>query len=168
MCSTICTSFLFARNLRGDKLKFTPGELKVMQLLWQGGEMKPAEIQAAFPEPIKNAALRSYLSILLEKGHVKRKLVGKAYYYAAITPEHSALQNLLGQLVETFFGGSKQRLIMSLVESEKLTPKQLEELRLAAQRGDRPPAPQVNDAKRPARTAAKRVTKRNATKRGKP
>ena len=113
-------------------MKFTPGELKVMQLLWHGGEMKPAEIQAAYPEPIKNAALRSYLSILLEKGHVKRRLVGKAYYYAAVTQEHSAFQNLLGQLVETFFGGSKQQLIMSLVESEQLTPAEIDELKQAA------------------------------------
>lgn len=139
-------------------MKFTPGELKVMQLLWQGGEMKPAEIQAAYPEPIKNAALRSYLSILLEKGHVKRRLVGKAYYYAAVTQEHSAFQNLLGQLVETFFGGSKQQLIMSLVESEKLTPEQIEQLKQAA------------DAKKSDR-AAKSETSRNtkrAPKRRKP
>lgn len=139
-------------------MKFTPGELKVMQLLWQGGEMKPAEIQAAYPEPIKNAALRSYLSILLEKGHVKRRLVGKAYYYAAVTQEHSAFQNLLGQLVETFFGGSKQQLIMSLVESEKLTPEQIEQLKQAA------------DGKKSDRTTkshSSRTTKR-APKRRKP
>lgn len=137
-------------------MKFTPGELKVMQLLWQGGEMKPAEIQAAYPEPIKNAALRSYLSILLEKGHVKRRLVGKAYYYAAVTQEQSAFQTLLGQLVETFFGGSKQQLIMSLVESEKLTPEQIEQLKQAA------------DGKKSDRAPKSRRTTKLAPKRRKP
>jgi len=34
--------------------KFTAGELKVMQLLWQHGELKPAELQELYPEPIKN------------------------------------------------------------------------------------------------------------------
>ena len=33
---------------------FTPGELKVMRLLWEHGEMKPADLQGRFPEPIKN------------------------------------------------------------------------------------------------------------------
>ena len=59
--------------------RFTPGELKVMRLLWEHGEMKPADLQKRFPEPIKNPALRSYLTTLLEKGHVTRRLVGKAY-----------------------------------------------------------------------------------------
>ena len=48
----------------------TPGELKVMRLLWEHGEMKPADLQGRFPEPIKNPALRFYLTTLVEKGHV--------------------------------------------------------------------------------------------------
>lgn len=108
--------------------QFTPGELRVMQCLWKHGEQKPMEIQERFGEPIKNAALRSYLSILLEKGHVTRRQVGKAYYYKAITPERSARNTMLKQLVEVFFGGSKERLIASLVRTEKLTPSQLQEL----------------------------------------
>ena len=46
--------------------RFTPGELKVMSLLWEHGELKPAEIQERFPEPIKNPALRSYLTTLVD------------------------------------------------------------------------------------------------------
>ena len=37
--------------------RFTPGELKVMRLLWNYGELKPAELQERFPRPIKNSAL---------------------------------------------------------------------------------------------------------------
>ncbi len=119
-------------------------------------------------EPIKNAALRSYLSILLEKGHVKRRLVGKAYYYRAVTAEQSAFQNLLGQLVETFFGGSKQRLLMSLVESEKLTAEQLKELQQAARADHDSTKPQAAETQRvkarsnkpQAKHPTKRVTKR--------
>jgi hypothetical protein len=42
--------------------------------------MKPAELQQRFPWDIKNPALRSHLTILLAKGHVKRRKVGKAYF----------------------------------------------------------------------------------------
>ena len=65
---------------------FTPGELEIMQVLWEFGSLKPAEIQANFPRTIRNAALRSALLVLMEKGHIERKKVGKAYYYSAITP----------------------------------------------------------------------------------
>src|SRR5258708_6498770 len=44
---------------------FTPGELNVMRLLWEHGELKPSQIQERFPEPIKNPAVRSYLTILV-------------------------------------------------------------------------------------------------------
>ena len=70
--------------------RFTPGELKVMRLLWEHGEMKPADLQGRFPEPIKNPALRSYLTTLVEKGHVTRRRVGKAYHYKPATRPRSA------------------------------------------------------------------------------
>ena len=57
--------------------RFTPGELAVMRILWEHGELKPSEIQQHFPEPIKNPALRSYLGILVDKGHVSRRKAGK-------------------------------------------------------------------------------------------
>ena len=66
-------------------MRFTDGELKVMQLLWEHGEMKPSQLQELFPEPIKNPALRSYLTILVEKGHITRRKSGKAFLYKAKT-----------------------------------------------------------------------------------
>ncbi len=88
--------------------RFTPGELKVMRLLWEHGELKPADLQARFPEPIKNPALRSYLTTLLEKGHVTRRRVGKAFYYKAATRSRSAFRTMLGELVDAYCGGSVQ------------------------------------------------------------
>ena len=105
--------------------KLTPGELHVMRLLWEQGEMKPAEIQQHYPEDIKNAALRSYLTILLEKGHVSRRKVGKAFYYKAVTRKQSAFKSTLKNLIETYCEGSMQELIMSLIRSEKLTEQDL-------------------------------------------
>lgn len=117
--------------------KFTPGELNVMRLLWERGEMKPAEIQALYPEEIKNAALRSYLTILLEKSHVSRRKVGKAFYYKAVTRKQSAFKSTLNSMIETYCEGSMQELIMSLIRSEKLTEKELLELqRVAASEPD--------------------------------
>jgi predicted transcriptional regulator len=112
---------------------FTPGELKVMRLLWEHGELKPAELQARFPEPIKNPALRSYLTILLEKGHVSRRLVGKAYYYKAITRSRSAFRSMLDELVDAYCGGSIQALLMNIIKAERLSADELIELKRLAE-----------------------------------
>jgi BlaI family penicillinase repressor len=110
----------------------TAGEREVMRVLWQHGEMKPGEIQSEFPRPIKNPALRSYLTILCEKGHVTRRKVGKAYVYKAKTKQAKAWQSQLGDLVETYFNGSVSSMVLNLVKSEKLSAEDIEALQAFA------------------------------------
>lgn len=121
--------------------RLTRGELKVMRLLWEHGEMKPAELQARHPEPIKNSALRSHLATLLEKGHVTRRQVGKAYFYRPTMRKRSAFRTMLGELVDAYCGGSVENLVMNIIRSEKLSEDDLIALRrLADQGADQPPA----------------------------
>jgi BlaI family penicillinase repressor len=128
--------------------RFTPGELKVMRLLWEHGELKPATLQDQFPEPIKNPALRSYLTTLLEKGHVTRRRVGKAYYYEAVTRSRSAFQTMLGELVESYCGGSIQALVMNIIKSERLSEEDLIELKRLVDEGNPKSSPDKNKRKR--------------------
>jgi BlaI family transcriptional regulator, penicillinase repressor len=119
--------------------QLTPGEIKVMKLLWEHGELKPGELQDRFPEPIKNPALRSYLTTLLEKGHVTRRRGGKAYFYKAVTRSRSAFRAMLGELVDSFCGGSVQNLVMNLIKSERLSEEELLALKRLAEGDDREP-----------------------------
>ena len=113
--------------------RFTAGEMEVMRILWEHGELKPAEIQKHFPRPIKNAALRSYLTILVEKGHLMRRGKGKAFYYRPKTKRESTFRSMLGELVNTFCGGSSEALLCHLLAKEKLSPEELLELQRMAQ-----------------------------------
>jgi predicted transcriptional regulator len=98
--------------------------------------LKPGELQDRFPEPIKNPALRSYLTTLLEKGHVTRRRVGKAYFYKAVTRSRSAFRTMLGELVDSFCGGSIQALVMNIIKAERISEEELLELkRLADESG---------------------------------
>jgi BlaI family penicillinase repressor len=112
--------------------RFTPGELAVMQVLWQHGELKPGEIQERFAQPIKNPALRSYLAILLDKGHVTRRKVGKAYLYKAATRRGSAFRSTMRDLIDAYCDGSTKKLILNLIRSEKLSQTELLELKRLA------------------------------------
>jgi BlaI family penicillinase repressor len=116
--------------------QFTPGELSVMCLLWRHGEMNPVEIQDRFPEPIKNPALRSYLTILLNKGHVTRRKVGRAYLYKAVTRERAAFRSTLREFVESYCGGSVQALMLNLIRFEKFSDEELIEIKRLADAGD--------------------------------
>jgi len=94
--------------------------------------MKPARIQEKFPREIKNSALRSYLTILLEKGHVTRRKVGKAYFYEPRTQHESAFRHTLRSLLDTFCEGSAEGLLLRLIKAEKLSEKELLELKRIA------------------------------------
>ncbi len=118
----------------------TPGELKVMHLLWEHGEMKPADLQARFPEPIKNPALRYYLTTLVEKAHVTRRKVGRVYYYKPATRPRSAFRSMLVEFVDAYCGGSIQTLVLNIIKSEKFSEDDLLKLkRLADQVPDAKP-----------------------------
>lgn len=119
----------------------TPAELEVMQVLWDHGSLKPAEMQAHFPREIGNAALRSTLLILLDKGHVRRRKEGKAYFYEAVTPREGTLRRMARRLAEAFTGGSTAALIARLIETEDLSEEDIEALQQVARRKlDRPTA----------------------------
>jgi len=110
-------------------MALTPGEIEVMQVLWEHGELKPSEIEERFPRPIKNAALRFQLKTLLEKGHVKRRKVGKAYRYQAMTEREGAFKKMARRFAEGFCQGSAAGLIAELIKTEELTPEEIKELR---------------------------------------
>ncbi len=112
--------------------RFTPGELAVMQTLWEHGELKPSEVQENFREPIKNPALRSYLAILLEKGHVSRRKVGKAYYYRAVTRRSTAFRSMIREIADAYCDGSARNLVLNLIRAEKLSDEELLELKRLA------------------------------------
>jgi BlaI family penicillinase repressor len=132
--------------------RFTAGELKVMQLLWEHGELKPAKLQELYPEPIKNPALRSYLTILVDKGHVSRRKVGKAFLYRAKTPPQRAFVTMLGDLVNTFCAGSVENLVMALVRKEKLSKEDLLQLKQLADKPTAEVVPRSESSQRKKRT----------------
>ena len=113
--------------------RFTPGEMEVMRILWEHGELKPSEIQVQFGRPIKNSALRSYLSILHGKGHVSGRRRGNAFYYRPKTKREKTFRSMLNELVNTFCDGSIEALLCRLLAKENLSQRELLELQRMAQ-----------------------------------
>ena len=115
-----------------SSVRLTRGELRVMRLLWDHEELTPPELLELYDEPIKDPALRSYLTILMEKGHVKRRRVGKAFAYRAVTPKRRAFVAMVSELADAFCDGSLRSLMMNLAEHESLSKDDLQALQKAA------------------------------------
>ena len=107
-------------------------ELEALRILWERGELKPAEIQAHFSWPIENATLRSVLLNLVDKRHITRRPQGKAFLYAAGVPKATLLQTMMQSLAHVFAGGSREELVMQLLKTSDLKPEDLKLLRETA------------------------------------
>ncbi len=112
---------------------FTTCESEIMRILWDHGEQKPPEIQDRYPRPIKNAALRFQLKVLLEKGHIARHRKGKAYYYQAVTQRKGAFKTVVQRMAELYCQGSTAGLTAELIKTEKLNEQEIRELRQLAE-----------------------------------
>ena len=65
------------------------------------------------------------LNVLHRKGKVKRRLKDRAYLYQPILSRQTAVSQAVGEMLNRFFGGSADGLVLSLVETRKLTAERL-------------------------------------------
>jgi predicted transcriptional regulator len=110
--------------------QLTPLELQIMKVLWDLG---PSNVQAVQEQlsgsKLAYTTVQTMLNVLHRKGRVKRKLKGRAYVYEPLLSRDRATSQAIRDMVDRLFGGSIEGLLMSLVKSNQLDPKKLEELR---------------------------------------
>ncbi|MFA6240130.1 MAG: BlaI/MecI/CopY family transcriptional regulator [Candidatus Hydrogenedentales bacterium] len=107
-------------------------ELEAMRVLWERGPSKPSEIQEEFGWPIENATLRSVLRVLMEKDHVSRQKLGKAFVYRARSSQRGILSSMARMMARVCCGGDPAHLIAQLIRNEKLSDEEILELRRIA------------------------------------
>lgn len=93
-------------------------ELDVMQILWSlGREASVAEIAEQMPS-LAYTTVQTMLNRLEAKGHLRRRLEGRSYLYAAAVKEPAAARLAVQSLVDRFFAGSAAELAAHLVEKD--------------------------------------------------
>ncbi len=113
--------------------------LEILQLLWQHGPQKPAELQGRLSQRMTNPALRWLLNDLVARGKLCRQKPGKAFVYRAAVQRRALISSLGRRLRELLFGGSALAMIGELGELQKLTPKDIAALRkISRQAGPAP------------------------------
>ncbi|MBZ5695076.1 MAG: BlaI/MecI/CopY family transcriptional regulator [Acidobacteriia bacterium] len=101
---------------RRSLLDLAPLELDCMNTLWPIGEATVREIR----DRLAARRARAYTTImtimdrLARKGVVERRKAGRAYVYRAKLSAEEARAQALAQVLENFFGGSKEALLAQL------------------------------------------------------
>lgn len=105
-------------------------ERQIMEILYKVGQATVSEVQERMPDPPGYSSVRSLLSILEKKEHVCHTQDGARYLYMPAQPRDQAAHSALRNVVQTFFGGSVEQVVASLVnDSDKaLSETELERL----------------------------------------
>ena len=113
----------------------TPLELEIMNVLWRTG---PANVQAVQAQlearELAYTTVQTMLNILHRKGKVKRQLQDRAYLYRPVLSRKKAVKQAVGDMLERFFGGSADSLVLNLVETRHLTPEKLAQIQKLLER----------------------------------
>jgi predicted transcriptional regulator len=108
-------------------------ERQIMDIVYRRGTATAADVQAEMPDDVSYSTVRAQLRILEAKGFLKHEEEGAKYKYSPRVPRDKAGKSALRHLLDTFFDGSAERMVATLLtspEQKRLTDEEL--ARLAA------------------------------------
>jgi predicted transcriptional regulator len=116
-------------------ITLTEAELRIMKLLWTRGESVVSDLVAALPdgETLAYNSVLTTIRILEQKGYVDHRQEGRAFVYRPCVAEHEASRSEVRHVLSRFFGNSRERLLLSLLGDEEISPDELKRLREAIQ-----------------------------------
>ncbi len=134
----------------------TQAELRLMRVLWIRGESSVAEMASACSEESQLAytSVLTTIRILEQKGYVSHRQEGRAFLYSASVAEQEASRSEVRHVLQRFFSNSREKLLLSLIGDDEITPDELRRLKeaIAAAPEESGPAlePQASQSVEPA------------------
>jgi predicted transcriptional regulator len=93
-------------------------EREILDALYKLGKASAAEIREQIPDPPTYTAIRTHLSILEKKGHVRHTSDGTRYIYEPLIAREQMGQRAIDSLLKTFFDNSVERAVAAMLTRE--------------------------------------------------
>ena len=118
--------------------RLTRREREIMDAVFALGNRASAEaIRARLTDPPSYSAVRTMLTRLEEKGHLRHQTDGTRYVYSATASPTTAKRAALRRYLGVFFEGSRRGLVTSLLRDEDWTDDELDALQTEIDRARR-------------------------------
>jgi len=103
-------------------------EREVMQLIWANGSLTAEFVRERLARRLKESTVRTVLRRLEEKGYVNHAVEGRTYVYQATHPRGKVAAKAVQRIVDLFCNGSVEEVLVGMVDSAMLDPRQLRSL----------------------------------------
>jgi predicted transcriptional regulator len=105
-------------------------ELELMKVLWDIGPATVQTVQGNLTDrELAYTTVQTMLNVLHRKGKVKRTLKDRAYVYKPVLTRQRAVTQAVGDMLDRFFGGSADNLVLNLLETRQLDPERVADLK---------------------------------------
>ena len=116
-------------------------ELEILKILWRDGPCSVRHVreELAVFRNLAHTSVMTMMTIMVEKGYLKRSKKGKRYIYKPRISEEDTTQGMLGDIVERLFQGSTMTAMVHLLEMSDVDEEELAELRKLMRRKGKEP-----------------------------
>jgi BlaI family penicillinase repressor len=106
--------------LRSPHATLSRRERQIMDILYRLDRATVGEVMEELTGTPAYSTVRAQLRVLEEKGHVRHDEQGLRYVYSPAVSRQSVQKSVLQHLVDTFFEGSPEKVVSTLLGRERL------------------------------------------------
>ena len=116
---------------KSERPALSGAQLEIMQVIWERGEIAVSDVWQAIclRRPIARNTVLTVLDRLEKRGWLTKRSVGNSHLYSAAVSEQTTLSETVQRFVDTFFGGSPESLMMTLLEGRGVSPAEARRIR---------------------------------------
>lgn len=105
-------------------------ERQILDIVFARGEATVAEVMEDHAEDLSRSAVRTFLRILEDKGHLKHTERGRGFVYSPVQSKKSAGKSAVKRVLSTFFSGSLESALATYLADgkTKVTDEELERI----------------------------------------
>lgn len=113
--------------------KLSPANLEIMKAVWEKGEVTINDVVEAINAKRKNKIRRTTVQVqmnrLEEYGWLRHTEEGRTFVYSAVVEKQKTRRDILEDIKNRVFGGSRAELVKCLIEDADVSPEEIKELR---------------------------------------
>ena len=131
MKQTTSVEYMFSGGTDMNNISIGSAELEIMKVIWKAkAPITSLDIGKEVEDKgWKKTTIATFLTRLVEKGVLSADKQGKLYYYTPLISEKEYRKSQTKNLIKTLYNGSVRDFAVSFFEEQKLSDKDIEELK---------------------------------------
>ena len=98
------------------QLKLGRRERQILDVVYRLGRASVAQVRSHLPDPLSYSTVRAMMGLLEGKGCLRHEPEGLRYIYVPTIDARQARKSALRHVVKTFFGGSIEQAVATLLQ----------------------------------------------------